>query len=189
MTPLDVEDASAVLRAGGLVVIPTDTVYGVAVRADDAGAVERLFQVKGRSRDVPIAVLVDDIGQADRLVVVDDRARELAGRHWPGPLTIVLARRPAAPVHLGTESGIGVRAPDHDVARALCRAVGPLATTSANLHGEPPIATATEAARVFGVGYVDGGVINGSASTVIDACGSRLEVLRPGPIAFSPDEL
>lgn len=173
------------LRAGEPVGVPTDTVYGLAADAADAGAVKRLFELKERPYDRSIAVLVADVDGAAALVELTERARRLAERFWPGPLTIVAARTSAAPPHLGTGTTIGVRLPDDDVVRSLA-ASGPLAVTSANLHAAPTPATAQGVADLFPtLGLViDGGSRPGASSTVVDMTGSTPAVLREGPVSL-----
>ena len=180
------EAAADVLAAGGAVVLPTDTVYGVVVRADLPGAVERLAELKDRAAEQPVAVLVASIGQAEAVGVLSPAARRLAERWWPGPLTLVLPRRPGLGWDLGEPAAtVGVRVPDHDLVRDLAEALGPLATTSANRHGEPTPPTAVEAAATLARPpdlVVDGGTCAGQASTVVDVTGTEPVVLRPGPI-------
>jgi len=177
----------AALRAGGMVLLPTDTVYGVAVMPTVAGAVQRLFDLKGRGRDVPIAVLVADAEQAWTIArrPVPEEALRLAARFWPGALTIVVARDPDWPGDIGDGmETVGVRCPDHDLVRRLCRDVGPLATTSANRHGYPTPATAAEAAAVLGAVdvIIDGGLLPGRASTVVDCSVHPPAIIREGAI-------
>ena len=175
------------LEGGGVVVLPTDTVYGLAASARFPDAVGRLFALKGRRADVPIAVLCADQEQAlDLAEPVGDRARQLAAAHWPGPLTLVLPRRPGLGWELGDPSTtIGLRCPDHDLVRAVARRIGPLATTSANRHGMPTPAVATDAAAAL-TGpvdlVIDGGTLAGSASTVVDLAGAEARVLRQGEL-------
>ncbi|HLK46404.1 MAG TPA: L-threonylcarbamoyladenylate synthase, partial [Acidimicrobiales bacterium] len=147
------DETVSVLRAGGVVLLPTDTVYGLAVATACPGAVEQLFALKGRARDVPIAVLVAGEAQAWSIASPSPAspARRLASRWWPGPLTLVVPRRPGWEVDIGGDGAtVGVRCPDHDLVRELCRAVGPLATTSANRHGSATPATAPDAAAALG---------------------------------------
>ncbi len=189
VVPLDaaLEQAVQVLDAGGLVVLPTDTVYGLAARAADTDATPLIFERKGRGADVPLAVLCADADQAFALVSeVPPAARRLADAHWPGPLTMVLPRRPDLGWALGRpEHTIGVRCPDHDFVRALAARVGPLATTSANRHGSPTPLEASDAATSL-LGdvelVVDGGRLVGTPSTVVDVTGPELVVLRQGPL-------
>ena len=167
------EEARSALVAGFPVGIPTDTVYGLAAHPATPGATERLFSVKRRPRDVDLPVLVADVDQARALTTaVPAVAVELMERFWPGPLTIVLPRAPELDADLGDdEATIGVRCPAHPVPRALCSLVGPLATTSANRHGEPTAATAMEVADSFGDAVpvvLDGGPCRGAPSTVVD---------------------
>ena len=173
------------LRAGDAVGVPTDTVYGLAVDAADAGAIQQLFEIKERPEDRSIAVLVADMAAAATLVELDAPARRLAEHFWPGPLTIVAARTPTAPPHLGTGDTIGVRLPGDDVMQAIA-GPGPLAVTSANLHGGPTPSTAQGVADLFptlGL-IVDGGPRPGASSTVVDVTAATPVVLREGPISL-----
>lgn len=183
-----VERVAAALLAGGAVVVPTDTVYGLAALPDIRAATDQLFALKGRATATPLAVLCADVDQAlDLAQLPDERAvRAVAERWWPGPLTLVLPRRIGRPLYLGEpEDTIGLRVPDHDLVRAVARSVGPIAATSANRHGEPTATTATEAVEALGTGValvVDSGPLPATASTVIDATTMPWRVLRPGPI-------
>ena len=183
--PLD--DIVAVLRGGDVVLLPTDTVYGLAVATAVPGSIERLFALKGRGRDAPIAVLVADAAQAWSITArpVPPTAVALAAQWWPGALTLVVRRDPAWTVDLGGDpSTVGIRCPDHVLVRALCRIVGPLATTSANRHGKPTPETASAAADAVGgvEMVVDGGVLTGAASTVVDCTVDPVRVLRQGAV-------
>ena len=186
--PSALDQAVAVLGSGGTVVLPTDTVYGLAALPSLEGATQALFDLKDRSEDHPLAVLVADLDQALELVAFDEPA---VGRWmaelWPGPLTIVL-RRSAVASQLALGGGadtIGIRCPDHPFVRALAAEVGPIATTSANRSGEPTPPTAGEAAASL-VGsadlVVDGGPAGTLASTVVDASGEGWTILREGAI-------
>ena len=180
-----VEAAEECLRSGGVLVLPTETVYGVAALAADPEAVRELFILKGRPADRRVAVLVADLDQARLLAVVDDRATTLAATCWPGPLTMVL---PAVP---GTEEAtVGVRCPDHALVRAIAAAVGPIATTSANRSGDPtPVAAAAAASLDVAPGsdllVRDGGSCGGVPSTVVDLTVDPAIVLRAGPVAIA----
>lgn len=181
---------SEALRGGAVVVLPTDTVYGLAVAATatTSGAASALFALKGRPSSVPLAVLVEDLEQALTLCEPPPSGvMRVIERFWPGPLTVVLERRSSVEVELGGEgSSVGVRSPDHALVRAVAGAVGPLVTTSANRHGEQTPATASEVAELFGDAVavvVDGGRCDGVASTVIDGREDSLPVLRQGPIS------
>jgi tRNA threonylcarbamoyl adenosine modification protein (Sua5/YciO/YrdC/YwlC family) len=183
-----VERLVVALQAGEPVVIPTDTVYGVAALPSVPGATARLYALKDRRPDVPLAVLVADAAALDGLAAgVDDRTAALVGAHWPGPLTIVVRRHPdLAGWDLGGDPGtVGVRCPGHDLVRAVAARTGPLATTSANRSGHPTPTTAAEAAASL-TGPVavvaDGGVLAGEASTVVDLTTDPWRVLRQGAL-------
>lgn len=184
-----VERVAAALLAGGAVIVPTDTVYGLAALPGLRAATDQLFALKGRATATPLAVLCADVEQALALAQLsDERAvRAVAEQWWPGPLTLVLPRRIGVPLYLGQpEDTIGLRVPDHDLVRAVARAVGPVAATSANRHGEPTATTAHEALEALGSGValvVDAGPLPATASTVIDATTAEWRVLREGPLA------
>lgn len=184
-----VGDAVAALRRGGLVVLPTDTVHGIAARPDDPDATSRLFAAKARPRDLELPVLVADLATAERIAEVDDRARTLAARHWPGPLTLVLPRRAASAAwDLGGDpTTVGIRVPRHPLALAVLAVAGPLAVTSANRSGEPTPADCDAIAAVFGdavdVYLCDAGPLGGLPSTVLDLAHGAPRVLREGGIA------
>jgi L-threonylcarbamoyladenylate synthase len=181
--------AAAALRGGDIVGVPTDTVYGLAADPFRSGATDRLFRAKGRPRNVELPVLVSGVEQALGLTFsVPSVARRLMERYWPGPLTLVLPRRPDLDADLGEDDAtIGVRCPAHPVPLALCAEVGPLATTSANRHGEPPLTTARELEAVLGsvVDLVlDGGVCGGEPSSVLDVTGEAPRLLREGAVPW-----
>jgi L-threonylcarbamoyladenylate synthase len=187
--------AADVLRAGRIVALPTDTVYGLAVLPGVEGATAALFALKGRAADAPFAVLCASTDQALGLAApaaVTDEVRRIAARLWPGPLTLVLPRRAGLGYALGEpHSTIGVRCPDQRLVRALAADVGPLATTSANLHGGPTPATADGVAGLFGAGVglvLDGGPCSADPSAVVDATGPRWRVLRAGAIGLADIE-
>lgn len=189
-----VAQAMAVLRAGQVVALPTDTVYGLAALPEVGGATAALFALKGRGADVPVAVLCASAAQALALAAdsVSDDVRRIAERLWPGPLTLVLPRRPGLSYALGEPSHtVGVRCPDHPLVQALASQVGPLATTSANRHGEPTPPTAAGVAELFGPGVglvLDGGPCSAPPSAVVDATGPRWRVLRAGPVGLTDIE-
>lgn len=177
--------AVAVLRAGGCAVVPTDTVYGLAAALDHPAAVDRLAALKGRPSGMPIAVLVASAGQAASIATLGPLAIDLAHRWWPGPLTIVVEARGGVAEVVGSADGsIGVRCPDQPFLQELAAEVGPLATTSANLHGAPTPSTADAVAALFPEIdlAVDGDACGGVPSTVVDGRGESPVVLRSGPI-------
>lgn len=175
------------LRAGQVVVYPTDTVYGLGCDATNPAAVRRVFEIKGRPPDQPVPVLLAEPHQAAELAELSEGARRLIRRFWPGPLTLVLPSRGvvAEMVTAGTGT-VGLRVPDHPVPRALVRACGfPLVGTSANSTGKPAPVTVPQVLSDLDarVGLVlDGGRLRGRPSTVVDGTGERPRVLRPGPI-------
>ncbi|HEX6868793.1 MAG TPA: L-threonylcarbamoyladenylate synthase [Candidatus Limnocylindrales bacterium] len=181
--------AVEVLQAGGIVALPTDTVYGVAVALSTPGGVERLFHVKRRAPDKGIMLLLDDAAQAGSIGEMGRAATALATACWPGGLTVVVPRRPDVDLPAALTGGaptIGLRVPDHDAPRALARGVGPLPTTSANVSGLPEARTAEEILAQLGPAIdliLDGGVAHGGpASTVVDCTGPTPGVLRVGAI-------
>ena len=180
--------AAAALADGDIIGIPTDTVYGLAADPWHSGAADRLFLLKGRPRNVELPVLVANEAQALELTTsVPSSARRLMEAFWPGALTIVLPRRPEVDADLGDEDEtIGVRCPGHPVPRALCEKAGPIATTSANRHGEAPLTTASALVeRMPGVTLVlDAGVCAGEPSTVVDSTGDVPKLLRAGAIPW-----
>jgi L-threonylcarbamoyladenylate synthase len=187
--PSAVAEAAAWLRRGYPVVFPTDTVYGVGVLPFDDRAVEWLYAVKGRPATKGIPILLADLGHIDAVAAqVPAAARALIERFWPGPLTLVVPRRPELPENISPDGSIAVRLPDHPIARALIReAGGAVATSSANRSGQAPARDASEALDSLG-GYVaaildDGASPGGVASTVVDCTGVRPVVTREGPLS------
>jgi L-threonylcarbamoyladenylate synthase len=184
-----VREAASLLARGGLVAFPTETVYGLGADALNAGAVERIFEVKGRPPDNPIIVHIGNPAEIDRLVtVVPAAARTLITRFWPGPLTLVLPAAQAVPaVTRGGLPTVAVRMPDHPVALALIRAAGrPLAAPSANISGRPSPTTAQHVLADLG-DRVDlildaGPTPVGVESTVLDLAGTPPALLRPGGV-------
>ncbi|MDH4171606.1 MAG: L-threonylcarbamoyladenylate synthase [Acidimicrobiia bacterium] len=185
--PRALDRAAAELEAGRPVVVPTDTVYGLAARAADHAAVATIFEWKDRPRHQVMAVLVASLDQARSLANFTASASALADAFWPGPLTLVLERRDDATLALGAPSAtVGVRWPKADFVVALARRVGPLTTTSANRHGlETPSSAAGVVTQLDrgDVLVVDGGELGGQPSTVVDATGPDPQVLRIGPVS------
>jgi L-threonylcarbamoyladenylate synthase len=176
------------LRAGEVVGFPTDTVYGLAALAANQRAVRRVYELKGRSLSQPLVLMVPDAEAAGDWAVVDERARAYMRRWWPGPLTLVMPAKPGLrpPLVAGRPRTIGIRVPHHPEAQALLGAAGEgLATTSANFSGQPPAASALEAAWVTGVAAVldAGRSPGGIPSTVLDLSTPEPKVLRQGAIA------
>jgi tRNA threonylcarbamoyl adenosine modification protein (Sua5/YciO/YrdC/YwlC family) len=183
-----VEEAVRAALAGELVVLPTDTVYGLAARPDDPEATARVFAAKGRPRELELPVLVATPSEAREIARVDARAEALMLRFWAGPLTIVLPRTGASRSWRlgGRETTIGVRMPHHPLALAVLARTGPLAVTSANRSGEPTPATCDGVAGVFGaavsVYLCDERPLEGAASTVVDLASPDVVILREGGV-------
>jgi L-threonylcarbamoyladenylate synthase len=182
-----ISHAVDVLKHGGLVAFPTDTVYGLAAMPFNEENVEGLFSAKGRSNTRAIAILIGDYQDLQRIADrFDETSLRLAGSFWPGPLTLVVPKLASLPEALSPDGTIGVRMPDHPVALALLRAIGPLAVTSANISGQGNATTADEvftqlAGRVHLI--LDGGRTSGGVpSTVISCSTDVISILREGPI-------
>lgn len=183
-----IETAVEAVRAGQVVVIPTDTVYGIGCDAFAPESVTAVLDAKGRGRDMPPPVLVPDTRTLDGLArQVPAWARDLVERFWPGPLTLVLLAQPSLHWDLGETAGtVALRMPDDEVALEILREVGPMAVTSANRTGEPAATTVVEAATQLGPAvevYVDAGPrTETEPSTILDCTGEAPVVLREGAV-------
>ena len=189
-----IAQAAELLRAGELVAIPTETVYGLAANALDGKAVEKIFRAKGRPQDNPLIVHISETDEIFPLVEnFDDRARALAQNFWPGPLTVILPKSPVIPsqVSAGLDT-VAVRMPSHPTAQAIIKACGfPLAAPSANTSGKPSPTTAAHVMDDMNgkiAAVVDGGSCSvGVESTVITLVGGTPRILRPGGV--TPEQL
>ena len=184
-----IQRALEVLHKGGLVSFPTDTVYGLGALAFDGEAVESIYLAKDRPIEKAIPVLIGDDTDLEKVSDdISDVTRKLASQFWPGPLTVIVPKRPTLPESVSATNTIGVRIPDHPVARELLRAAGPMAVTSANISGQPSPATAQEVfdqlnGRIELI--IDGGrTPGGIPSTLVDCSESEIKVLREGPITL-----
>ncbi len=181
--------ATDAVKSGRLIVLPTDTVYGIAADAFDNGAVANLLAAKGRGRDMPVGVLVGSWHTISGLVYsVPDAAHELIRAFWPGALSLVVQQAPSLQWDLGDARGtVMLRMPLQPVALDVLRAVGPMAVSSANVSGQSPATTAAEAQRQLGDRvdvYLDGGTSEQqAASTILDLTGEVPKILRTGPIS------
>ena len=176
-----------VLSTGGLVAFPTDTVYGVGARAFDGTAIESIYTAKDRPVDKAIPILISDTGELDKVGMdIPKVALALAFHFWPGPLTILVPKRPDLPKSVSFTSTVGVRVPDHGVARGLLRLAGPMAVTSANISGAQSPISAEEVYEQLGGRIpliLDGGRTPGGVpSTLVDCTTPELKILREGPI-------
>jgi tRNA threonylcarbamoyl adenosine modification protein (Sua5/YciO/YrdC/YwlC family) len=183
-----IDEAVNAISRGGLVVLPTDTVYGIAADAFDEAAVAALLAAKGRGRQMPPPVLVGEVATLDGLAIdVPDDARKLVEAFWPGGFTIILRAQPSLQWDLGDTGGtVALRMPDHPAALALLKRTGPLAVSSANKSGSPAAQDVADAERQLGSSvavYLDGGEAPGGvASTIVDATGPVLRVVREGAV-------
>jgi L-threonylcarbamoyladenylate synthase len=183
-----IAEAISALARGELVVLRTDTVYGVACDAFTPDAVEALLAAKGRGRDMPVPVLVGTFAAFRALVATrGDHGDTLVDEFWPGPLTVICQQQQSVRWDLGEAQGtVGVRMPDDDLALELLTKHGPLAVSSANRSGQPPATTCDEAQAQLGDAvrvYLDGGPASGGvASTIVDLTTEPPRVLRPGAI-------
>jgi L-threonylcarbamoyladenylate synthase len=181
--------ALEILKRGGLVAFPTDTVYGVGALAFNGKAVESIYFAKDRPIEKAIPVLIGDSDDLEKVGInIPDSVRGLTSHFWPGPLTILVPKRADLPESVSATSTVGVRVPDHEIARQLLRAAGPMAVTSANISGRQSPVTAQEVyeqlkARVELI--IDGGKTPGGVpSTLVDCTTSELKILREGPVSL-----
>ena len=178
-----------ILKEGGLVAFPTDTVYGLGALVFDGNAVKSIYSAKDRPIEKAIPVLLADTIDMEQVGEdIPDIAYKLAARFWPGPLTCLIPKNPTLPESVSATSTVGVRVPDHDVARAILRAAGPMAVTSANISGGQSPSTAQEVLEQLDGRVpliVDGGKTPGGIpSTLVDCTTSGLTILREGPISL-----
>jgi len=187
------EPVAEIVRRGGLVVYPTDTVYGLGADPFNERAVERIYEVKKRDRSKPLPVLVASLRDAERIAVLTSSARKLAGKYWPGPLTLILKARSLPCILTACTGKVAVRMPGDPVALLLVELSGGLLIgTSANISGRPPPRTAREALEQIGRevdAVVDAGPsFYGLPSTVVDVSTGRPRLVRRGPIRLEDIE-
>ncbi|HVS79221.1 MAG TPA: L-threonylcarbamoyladenylate synthase [Candidatus Saccharimonadales bacterium] len=172
------------LSAGGVGLLPSDTIYGLSCRAPDQKAVERVHQIKRRDKTKPFVILISRVEQLNELGIITTEAAP-ALRYWPGKLTMICEAQDApAWLHMGTRS-LAVRQPDYPELRELIDKVGPIVSTSANLSGGQPAASVSDAQKYFGDKldfYVDAGQLSGQPSTIIRKNNYELEVVRQGAV-------
>jgi L-threonylcarbamoyladenylate synthase len=182
-------EAAEVLRRGGIVALPTDTVYGIAVALDTPGGIEALFAAKRRPPEKGVMLLLADAAQGPTIGTWPATAAALAEAFWPGGLTVIVPQRDDVPLPATLTGGaptIGLRAPDHPAPRAIAAAVGPLPTTSANVSGLPEARTAAEIVEQLGDAIelvLDGGTAHGGPpSTVVDCTVDPIRIVRLGAV-------
>ena len=178
-----------ILNSGGLVAFPTDTVYGVGALAYDGNAVESIYIAKDRPAEKAIPILIGDLEDMEKVGIdIPKAAYKLTARFWPGPLTCIIPKNLTLPKAVSASSTVGVRVPDHKVARALLRAAGPMAVTSANISGQSSPSTAEEVLRQLNGRVpliIDGGkTLGGVPSTVVEFSSDEVKILREGPIGI-----
>ena len=187
-SPNAIANALEVLLSGGLVAFPTDTVYGVGALVFDEKTVESIYAAKERPVEKAIPVLIGDA--VDLNQVADEipmPAARLIALFWPGPLTVLVPKKSSLPTVVSATSTVGVRVPDHELARSLLRLAGPMAVTSANISSQPSPTTAEEVLTQLGnriAMILDGGrTPGGVSSTLVDCTGDEIQILREGPIS------
>jgi L-threonylcarbamoyladenylate synthase len=185
--PLALPSALEVLKSGGLVAFPTDTVYGVGALAFDRMAVESIYTAKDRPVEKAIPILIGDVEDLAKVAIsIPEIALKLAAHFWPGPLTLVIPKNPELSDIVSAGPTVGVRMPDHLFARSLLRTAGPMAVTSANLSGQPSPTTAGDVFSQLGKRIaliIDGGITPGGVpSTVVDCTSGEPQIIRSGPI-------
>jgi tRNA threonylcarbamoyl adenosine modification protein (Sua5/YciO/YrdC/YwlC family) len=187
---IGLEIAASAIRRGDLVVLPTDTVYGIAADAFVPEAVTALLSAKGRERSMPPPVLVGSLGALDGIAAdIPDYGRRLVEEFWPGALTLVCHQQPSLVWDIGdSDDTVAVRMPDDEIALDLLNKTGPLAVSSANLSGNPPAVTCDEAKDQLGESvavYLDAGPTRGAVpSTILDLTGQTPRILRSGAVSI-----
>lgn len=184
-----VRRAADALLSGEVVSFLTDTIYGLCARAEDPDAIRSLYQLKGRGEEKTAPILIGSLTQLSILAhPIPQKAQALMNEFWPGPLTLILPARVGLSPHLSQNGGIAVRFPAHALSQAVAQAAGPIAATSANRTGEPPLGDTRAIADAFGEMVTlildSGPIIGGSPSTVVDARGDAPKLLREGPVSF-----
>jgi L-threonylcarbamoyladenylate synthase len=188
--PKAIQRALEVIKSGGVIAFPTDTVYGIGVSAYQEEAITKIYQVKERSQLKAIPILISDAEVLEQITTeILPSTKKIINHFWPGPLTLVLPKQSALPNNLSQDNSIGVRIPDDNLTRALLRQSGPLAATSANLSGQPSAQTAFQVLEHLG-GKIDlvldgGPTRGGEASTVVDLSGEQPKIMREGPITLT----
>ncbi len=185
----NIEPALNILKQGGLVAFPTDTVYGVGALAFNNAAIESIYTAKDRPIEKAIPILIGDLSDLDQVGIdIPDMALHFAARFWPGPLTCIILKKRTLPPAVSATDTVAVRIPNHSDALALLRAAGPMAVTSANISGQPSPATAQDVFRQL-QGRIplilDGGTTPGGIpSTLVDCTGQSPVILREGPLTM-----
>ena len=186
----EIQSALEILQSGGLIAFPTDTVYGLGTLAFDNNAIESIYTAKDRPIEKAIPILIGDMNELDLVGEnVPNMARIFASHFWPGPLTCIVPKKQTLPLAVSATPTVAVRIPDHLDARALLRAAGPMAVTSANISGQPSPSTAQEVYNQLNGRIpliINGGKTKGGVpSTLVDCTGEEPVILREGPILLA----
>jgi|YNPNPStandDraft_1061719.scaffolds.fasta_scaffold00147_20 L-threonylcarbamoyladenylate synthase len=189
MEKIDIRGAVKILKSGGVVVYPTDTLYALGADAYNKSAVEKVFHIKDRPLSQSLPVAVASLDEMKKIVEVTHTAEKVISKLLPGPLTVVLKRKPGVMDHIsGNKDTLAVRVPRNDVALNLLMQVGPLTVTSANIHGTKPLSEVSlikkhfeERNKVVDV-YLDAGRLNDKPSTIVDLTGDKPVILRRGVV-------
>lgn len=186
----EIQTALDILRNGGIIAFPTDTVYGLGALAFNNTAIENIYTAKNRPIEKAIPILIGDLSDLDKVADnVPDMALRFAARFWPGPLTCVVPKKQTLPLAVSATATVAIRIPDHPDARALLRAAGPMAVTSANISGQQSPSTAREVYEQLNGRIpliLDGGKTKGGIpSTLVDCTGEGPVILREGPITLA----
>jgi L-threonylcarbamoyladenylate synthase len=183
----DYKEIAAMIKDGGLIVYPTETVYGIGADIYDEAAIKKLYLAKHRPFDMPLSVGVADKEMASSIAEIDENAEKLIDRFMPGPLTIIVKKKDNVPdIVTANSHKVGIRIPDHQVAQKLIRSTGPLVATSANLHSRPDAVRMEEAKEQLGdavCAYIDSGkCVIGEPSTIVWLMDGEMEIIRQGAI-------
>ena len=192
MPASEIQTAHKILQGGGIIAFPTDTVYGLGALAFDDDAINSIYIAKNRPIEKAIPILIGDLSDLEKVASdIPNMTLRFASHFWPGPLTCIIPKKRTLPMAVSATSTIAVRIPDHSDARALLRAAGPMAVTSANISGGPNPSTAQEVYEQLNGRIpliLDGGKTQGGVpSTLVDCTGEKPLILREGPISL--DEL
>ncbi|NJD75836.1 MAG: threonylcarbamoyl-AMP synthase [Candidatus Methanoperedens sp.] len=170
----DIKKAADILRTGGVVVYPTETVYGIGANIFSENALEKVFSIKGRKKDKPISIAVSGFEMMDTLAYISDKEREFIRKFLPGPVTVLLKKKISVPESLSSGDLVGIRYPDHDAAVRLLELAGvPITSTSANLSGEAPPHRVDDI-KLSADYILDGGECNAQPSTVVDLINRKI---------------
>lgn len=187
----DLSEVITVLKDGGVIAYPTDTIYGLGCSIFSPAGIERIFQMKGRSQNQPLSILVNYIEEVERYASCSEKNFLILKKYLPGPYTFILKATPTIPRNIrGKGDSVGIRIPDNRISTEIADLLGQaIVTTSVNRSGEPPINDPEKIAEIFSSEIdllLDAGILTGEASTVIDLTGDKPKILRQGKGVFTP---